>query len=227
MPSGASVMQLAPSRPCTARVVPCRPVSVTPEQIKLACQGDRHAIADLVDALLPVVKVEVAVALRRRASAAGRDPQQDVDDFVQDVLVHLLDAQGQVLRRWDPVRGRSLPSFVRIVTRHRIARVLEGFRGNPWRGAGEPTEDEHLEDLEADRSGTFRRLASRHQLARLLEQMRARLNERGLRLFHKIYVEQRPIGQVCEEEGMSRAAIDQWSSRLRRMVRGLAKETSE
>lgn len=176
----------------------------------------------LVDTLLPVIKVEVAVALRRRASASGRDAQQDVDDFVQDVLVHLLAQDGRVLERWDPARGRSLTSFVRMVTRHRVARGLAGFRGNPW--SGEPTEDEQLESLRADTSGTFRRIASRDQLARLLEQLRARLDERGLRLFGLIFVEQRPIADVCDTMGMSRAAVDQWSSRLRRMVRGLAKE---
>lgn len=193
-----------------------------PEQIRRACRGERHALAVLVDTLLPVIKVEVAVALRRRASASGRDAQQDVDDFVQDVLVHLLAQDGRVLERWDPARGRSLTSFVRMVTRHRVARGLAGFRGNPW--SGEPTEDEQLESLRADTSGTFRRIASRDQLARLLEQLRARLDERGLRLFGLIFVEQRPIADVCDTMGMSRAAVDQWSSRLRRMVRGLAKE---
>lgn len=217
------MLECAPAGTPSA-VVGSRPAAVTPEQIDHACQGERRALAALCDALLPVIRVEVAVALRRRASAAGRDARQDIDDFVQDVLVHLLADQGRVLRRWDPERGRSLASFVRLVTRHRVARTLEGFRGNPWAGSGEATEDEQLEGLKADRSGTFRRLASRQQLARLLEQLRARLNERGLRLFQKIYVEQRPIAEVCEDEGMTRAAIDQWSSRLRRMVRGLVEQ---
>lgn len=203
-------------------MVVCGRSTVGPEQIRRACQGERHALATLVDALLPVIKVEVAVALRRRASASGRDAKQDVDDFVQEVLVHLLAQDGRVLGRWDPARGRSLASFVRMVTRHRVARVLAGFRGNPW--SGEPTEDEELEALRADTSGTFRRLASRDQLARLLEQLRARLDERGLQLFRSIYVEQQPIADVCTSMGMSRAAVDQWSSRLRRMVRGLARE---
>jgi RNA polymerase sigma factor (sigma-70 family) len=203
-------------------VLSSRPPALTPEEIRSACRGERHALAALVDALLPVIKVEVAVALRRRAGASGRDARQDVDDFVQDVLLHLMSNGGRVLQRWDPRRGRSLASFARLVTRHRVARILEGFRGNPW--SGEPTEGERLEDLRADRSGTFRRLESRAQLERLLEQLRARLDERGLRLFHKIYVEQRAIAEVCEEEGMTRAAVDQWSSRLRRFVRGLTQE---
>lgn len=196
--------------------------ALTPDEIRRACQGERRALGTLVDTLLPVIKVEVSVALRRRASARGRDARQDVEDFVQDVMVHLLADGGRVLKRWDPERGRSMSSFVRMVTRHRVARVLEGFKGNPW--SGEPTEDEHLEGMKADRSGTFRRLESRARLARLLEQLRARLNERGLRLFHLLYVEQRPIAEVCEMEGMTRAALDQWNSRLRRMVRGLGAE---
>jgi RNA polymerase sigma factor (sigma-70 family) len=193
-----------------------------PGEIHHACQGERRALAKLVDELLPVIKVEVVVALHRRASAVGRDASQDVDDFVQDVLVHLLAQDGRVLRRWDPQRGRSLASFVRLVTRHRVARRLEGFRGNPW--SDDPTEGEQLEGLHAESSDTFRRLASRERLARLLEHLRARLNERGLVLFQLIYVEQRSIPEVCETVGMSRAAVDQWSSRLRQLARGLAKE---
>lgn len=200
---------------------------VDPAEIRRACHGDRRALTRLVDALLPVIKVEVVVALHRRANAVGRDARQDVDDFVQDVLVYLLAQQGRVLRRWDPQRGRSLVSFVRLVTRHRVARGLEGFRGNPW--SDDPTEGEQLEQLEhrhVDDDAAFRQLASRDQLARLLEQLRARLNERGLLLFRLIYVEQRPIPEVCDTVGMSRAAVDQWTSRLRQWVRGLAAKES-
>jgi RNA polymerase sigma factor (sigma-70 family) len=195
-----------------------------PGEIHHACQGDRRALARLVDELLPIIKVEVVVALHRRASAVGRDATQDVDDFVQDVLVYLLAQDGRVLRRWDPRRGRSLASFVRLVARHRVARRLEGFRGNPW--SAEPTADEQLEGLDTDGhdDSAFRHLASRERLARLLEQLRARLDERGLLLFRLIYVEQRPILEVCETVGMSRAAVDQWSSRLRQWARGLAEK---
>jgi RNA polymerase sigma factor (sigma-70 family) len=197
---------------------------VDPGEIHHACQGDRRALARLVDELLPIVKVEVVVALYRRAGAVGRDATQEVDDFVQDVLVYLLARDGRVLRRWDPGRGRSLASFVRLVTRHRVARRLEGFRGNPWNT--EATEDEQLEGLDFDghADDAFRHLASRDRLARLLEHLRARLDERGLLLFRLIYVEQRPIPEVCETVGMSRAAVDQWCSRLRHWARGLAEK---
>lgn len=175
-----------------------------------------------MEALVPVVRVEVAVAMRRRAATRGRDGGQEIDDLVQDVLLHLLDEGGRVLQRWDPKRGRSLRSFVRLVARHRIARAFEGFRGNPW--ATDCTDDATLEVLRTDSSGTFRRIASRSELRRILDALHARLDERGRALFHMLYVEQRPIAEVCTTMSMTRAAVDQWNARLRRRVRALAAE---
>lgn len=200
-------------------VVGCDSAKVTPEEIRHACEGDRQALERLVELVLPIVRVEVSVALQRRGRLRGRDGRQDVDDFVQEVLVHLLSANGRVLQRWDPERGRSLPSFVRLVARHRVARVLEGFRGNPW--GLEAAEDGQLD---AGDSGPFRRVESRVRLASVLERLQGRLNERGVRLFRLLYVEQRTVAEVCELEGMTRAALDQWSARLRKTARALAEE---
>ncbi|MGB1015675.1 MAG: hypothetical protein ACPG4T_16175 [Nannocystaceae bacterium] len=36
-----------------------------------------------------------------------------------------------------------------------------------------------------------------------------------------IYLEQRTVKEVCQVLGMSRAAVDTWNSRLRKMVRSL------
>lgn len=194
------------------------PSTMTREDIDGACRGDSDALTSLVTELLPVVKVEVVVALHNRAGAVGRDARQDVEDFVQDVMLHLLDNGGRVLQGWDPARGRSLRSFVRLVTRHRVARVLQGFRGNPW--GAEAMEREHLERLAAD-TGVFRRLASRDKLAWVLDKLWARLDERGQGLFQMLYVEQRPMSEVCESMQMSAAAVRQWTARLRRRLRAL------
>ncbi len=193
--------------------------AVTPQEIRRACEGDRQRLGQLVNALLPVLRVEVAVALQRRGRLQNRDARQDVDDLVQSIVVHLLSEQGKVLRRWDPQRGRSLPSFVRLVARHRVARALEGFRGNPWNT--EPTEGEALD---ASDSSPSRRVESRVHLTTVLDRIYAQLNERGVRLFHSLYVDQRSVAEVCEQEGMSRAALDQWNARLRRTARRLADE---
>lgn len=204
------------------RVLPSR-ATMTPEQIARACEGDEDLLEALVGEVLPGVRLEVTFGLRRKARVLGRDAAQDVDDFVQDVLVHLLSDGGSKLRAWDPARGRSLSSFVRLLARHRLLRVLEGLRGNPWEGgaADEPDLVEHQATVSSE---AFEQLLSRQQLEGLMKRLRARFDERSDLLFELIYVEQRPVIEVCETMGMTRAAVDQWNVRLRRIVRQLAHE---
>ena len=159
---------------------------MTRVQVHAALDGDRAALTELVRTLLPVIKVEVGVALVRRALPRRRDARQEVDDFSHDVLLHLLADRSKLLRMWDPDRGRSLASFVRLITRQRVARILHGHRGNPW--SEDPTDDEVLAPL-TGASHDDRVLESREELRALLERLRAHLNERGLALFHGIYVE--------------------------------------
>lgn len=205
-----------------ARVLPSR-ATMTPEQIARACDGDEDLLESLVGEVLPAIRLEVTFGLRRRARVLGRDAAQDVDDFVQDVLVHLLSDGGAKLRAWNPSRGRSLASFVRLLARHRLSRVLEGFRGNPWEG-GAADEPDLVEHQATVRSEAFEQLLSRQQLEGLMKRLRARFDERSQMLFELVYVEQRPVVEVCETMGMSRAAVDQWNVRLRRLVRQLAHE---
>lgn len=201
----------------------CAP-TLTRQQVHTALDGDRAALAELVRALLPVIKVEVGVALVRRALPRRRDARQDVDDFSHDVLLHLLADRGKLLRMWDPERGRSLASFVRLITRQRVARILHGHRGNPW--SDEPTDDEVLAPLTGvDRDD--RVLESREELRALLERLRAHLSERGLALFQGIYVEQRSIVEVAAEQGMTREAVDAWNTRTRNLARKLAADRND
>ncbi|MGB1014971.1 MAG: sigma-70 family RNA polymerase sigma factor [Nannocystaceae bacterium] len=196
---------------------------VTPEHVCQALTGDRAALRKLVDEILPVVRVEVGIALTRRAARSRRDPRQEVGDFTQEVLVYLLKDNGKLLQAWDPERGRSLKSFVRLLTRQRVSRILQGFRGNPW--SQDPTEPSDFDKAGLSpepRVGQARQIESREELRMLLERLRARLNERGLFLFQLIYVEQRPISEVCVQLGMTRSAVDAWKSRVRKQVRELA-----
>jgi len=205
-----------------ARVLPSRR-AMTPAQIAGACEGDDRQLDALVGVLLPAIRLEVTHGLRRRARVLGRDASQDVDDFVQDVMVHLLADGGRRLRAWEPARGRSLQSFVRLLARHRLSRVLEGYRGNPWEGGA--AEEPDLVDRQATEGApTFDRILSRQQLERLMEVLRARFNARSLELFERVYVQQQAVAEVAEVMGMTRAAVDQWNVRLRQLVRELADE---
>ena len=172
----------------------------------------------LVRGLLPVIKVEVGVALVRRALPRRRDPRQEIEDLAHDVVLYLLADGGHLLRMWDPDRGRSLASFVRLITRQRVARIVLGHRGDVW---SEPA----IEVIEAQRGD--RVLESREELRTLLERVRAQLNERGLELFQQIYVEQRPIAEVAVEFKMTREAVDAWNTRTRNLARRLAREGNQ
>ena len=194
-------------------------MALTRDDILRALAGDRTALTALVGAVLPAIKVEAAMALVRRAGAQRRDPRQDIEDFAHDVLVHLLADGGKLLKLWDPRRGRSLASFVRLITRQRVSRALHGHRGNPW--GDDPTEATDLESL-VGRDEGGRLLESREELRSLLERLRAHLDERGLVLFQRIYVEQVAIAEVAAELGMSREAVDAWNSRIRARVRRMA-----
>jgi RNA polymerase sigma factor (sigma-70 family) len=195
---------------------------VSRAQVLQALDGGRAALAQLVRTLFPVIKVEVGVTLVRRALPRRRDPRQDVEDFTQDVLLYLLADGGRLLRMWDPERGRSLASFVRLIARQRVARVLHGHRGNPW--SDEPTAHDELEPAMTGTSRDDRVLESREELRALLERLRTHLSERGLFLFDAIYVQQRAIADVARDLGMTREAVDAWNTRTRSLARRLMAE---
>ncbi|MEM7157556.1 MAG: sigma-70 family RNA polymerase sigma factor [Myxococcota bacterium] len=198
-------------------------LDMTPVEISRACEGDDELLEALIERVLPPIRLEVTYGLRRRAAIYGRDAGQDVDDFVQDVLVQLLSNRGRRLRAWDPNRGRSLSSFVRLLARRRMARVLEGYRGNPWEG-GAASKPLAVEQRAVEAEHVFDRILSRQQLERLMTRLRARFNERSQLLFELLYVEQRPVAEVCQAMEMTRAAVDQWNVRLRQVVRALAED---
>lgn len=187
--------------------------------IRDAIAGDPKAMRALVELLTPVIQTEVSFAIRRRAIPARRDGRQDVADFVQEVFLELLANNGRTLLSWDAARGRSLPSFVRLVARRRVARIFRGHRGNPWND--DPTENEVFDRIGPASASAERRVENREKLAALLEVLRSRLSERGLVLFELLYVEQRTVKEVCQIMSMSRAAVDTWNSRLRKLVRSL------
>lgn len=193
---------------------------LTPARIHEALEGDKAALSDVVRELLALLKVELARFLHRWARSQRRDARQDVDDFAHEVLLYFLGERGRVLRTWDPARG-TLVAFVRMVARQRVSRTLLKRRGNPW--SDEPTEIEELEpQLEPDPAA--RVLESRELLRSLLVRLRSELTERGLLLFHQIYIEERPIAEVAAEFGMTRQAIDAWNNRTRNLARRLAAE---
>lgn len=186
----------------------------------------------LVAGLLPVVQAEVGYALLRGARIESRDPRQEVRDFVQEVFVSLLAKDGKTLRAWDPERGRSLPSYVRLIARRQVAAILRSGRRNPW--ADKPVAGDELEqDLGAGLGGIGgpepdapfdSKLESVEELDRVLASLRERLDERGMDLFWMLYVEERSVEEVMAVTHMTRDAVYAWRSRFRKLIAKLAAE---
>lgn len=177
----------------------------------------------LVSRLLPVVQTEVGYALLRGARVESRDPRQEIRDFVQDVFVSLLAKDGKTLRAWDPERGRSLDSYVRLIARRQVAAILRSGRKSPW--TDKPVAGDELErDLPEPSTSTAAKLESTEQLDRVLDGLRTRLDERGMLLFQMLYVEERSVEEVMAATEMTRDAVYAWRSRFRKLVAKLAEE---
>lgn len=193
-----------------------------PQQIAAALDGDRRSMEQLVQRLLPVIQTEVGFALLRGARIEGRDPREEVRDFVQEVFVQLLAKQGKVLRSWDPERGRSLDSFVRLVARRQVAAILRSRRRNPW--ADKPVAGDELDRERSAGDDARRQIESNDELDKLLTLLGDRLDERGMLLFRMLYVEERGVDEAMEATGMTRDAVYAWRSRFRKLVASLERE---
>ncbi len=189
--------------------------------VRRALDGDAQAVRLLVRRLTPVVQVRVARALlRRRAGAKGRDVRQEVADLVQDTFVSLFENGGRRLRQWDPARGLSLEGFAGMVAEHVVASTLRSGRRNPW--TEDPTDPVDMPLGGPVQPHPERVVASREQLDALLDALRQRLSPLGFDVFERLYVHEQSVADICRETGLSRDAVYQWRSRLRRLAAKLA-----
>jgi RNA polymerase sigma factor (sigma-70 family) len=173
----------------------------------------------LVRKLRPVIQAEAAFTLLPLSRNQRRDPRQEVLDLVQDVLLSLLRDHAKIIRSWDPARGRSLESFIRLVTRCHVAAVIRSKRRNPY--TEHPLPAATLDRQHEDGPELERRIEARDRLDQMLEHVTQRLDERGLLLFELLYVEERSIEDACAVTGMTRDAVYAWRSRLKRQLEGL------
>lgn len=185
------------------------------ELVRAALEGDRGAIRRLVARLRPVVHAEVAHVLLRFAASSGRSARQELEDLVQEVFARLWADGGKHLRNWDPARGRSLDSWVRLVARSRVLDQLRSRRFTPLKS--DATDDVELERIAgSDAPEPSSTLDAREDLERLQALLREKLSDRDWMLFIAIFAEGCPVQQVSDEIGMTTAAVYQWKSRFAR-----------
>lgn len=188
-----------------------------------ALAGDDAARRSLAERLLDSVQREVSFCLVRASAPLGRDPRQDLRDLVQDVLIAVFEADGRELRRWDPRRGRNLDSFIRLVARRRVARILTQRRGRSR--VDVPTAPEDIDATDDLR--LVRHLEGSQQLDRLLVLLDANMSARDHELFDLLFVQELEPEEVAGRLDMTRGAVNAWSYRLRKLARELASRLDE
>lgn len=165
-----------------------------------------------------LVHAELTCVLRRFPTYATHVPGAGLHDLVQDVLVVLFEHDARVLRRWDPARGRSLASFVRLVARRHAGRVLAHACSKARRAANREATAGNPVDPD-DRGCASARIAARLEVQRLLAALARTASARDQALFDLLFCEERDPGEVARSAGMTRAAVNAWAYRLRRALR--------
>lgn len=188
--------------------------------LERAIAREPQAVRELLGVLTPIIRTRIGRVLLRRGAVRHRDMKQEVLDLSQQVFVALLDNNGRLLLSWDPARGMSLENFVGLIAEQQTAAT---FRNQGiWRY--QQTEADEFDDS-IDSSRTPERItATREALSAILSSVRARLSERGVQLFHMLFIEERSIEEVCSVMEMNADAVYQWRSRLRQLVKQIASE---
>lgn len=186
--------------------------------VEAALGGEPGARRRLANRLLTSVHREVSITLARW-SRSERAAEERVRDLTQDVFVTLFENGGRELRRWDPQRGRTLDSFVRLVARRRCARLLD----RELRRHGEQTA-EHV--IIGDDS-LVERLRHRDALRDVLRALYAQMSTRDMALFELLFVQEFAPDEVARRMNMTRGAVNAWAYRTRKQAAKLAAAADE
>jgi RNA polymerase sigma-70 factor (ECF subfamily) len=184
---------------------------LTPDLVQQALSGDVSAQSRLVAALTPEIQWSVGKMLRRwrTGSAVTRDLRQEVEDMVQEVFLEIFEADGKVLRRWDPQR-LPLNAYVGYIARIRTAEVLRSRR-SPWRENPSPAEDL---DRVSPRQNPEEKATIRDEMRKIYLCVVRGFQAAEFHLFEVLFVHQIPPKEAVEKTGRSLDAIYKWRSRL-------------
>ena len=194
--------------------------------IRAALDGNEPACTQLVLIMTPTIHSRVVRGLFRWriGNAAARDVRQEVEDFTQEILLHLFEDDGKVLQSWQPERGLSFLNFIGLVANRQTVSKLRNGKRSPWKE--DPTLFEDF-DVAAPESSPEEITASREQLELLLDRLVEELSPLGWHLFDLLFLRELSVEEVVRETGMSPDAIYQWRRRLRLLVERLLADMSE
>jgi RNA polymerase sigma factor (sigma-70 family) len=172
--------------------------SSTQDLVTRTLAGDRQAMRQLfAHVICPVVERKLA----RRLAVAGAD-RAALRDHVQEVLVHILERDADVLRRWDPARGALEPYLGKVAENYVISRL----RRRP-----PPSPSEDLDSKAAASATPEDSAAFSHLVLYLLRET----SDSDAALFRAVYLEELSPDEAASRLGISRDAAHKRIQRLR------------
>jgi DNA-directed RNA polymerase specialized sigma24 family protein len=175
--------------------------------VRRAVGGDRAAARIVVTRLAPTVQRSVIHILMGHGHR--NYCHQEVEDLVQDAFAALFSHGGRELLRWDPNRGMRLESFVGLVTKRL---TISKLRVREVKAVSLPPSESSAEGPSPAADEAF---TAREDLHALGERLRATLSPLGLTMFHRLFVLDQTVEEICRDAGMSADAVYQWRKRLR------------
>lgn len=196
--------------------------------VRAALEREPEALERLGALLLPVIQGRVARVLFRRRALYNGDARARLEDLVQDTFVELFRDGGRVLRAWDPARGLDLAGFAGLLAEQRVYAFLRSRKAS--------ARLEELDDGGTDAGPGFgahpapeawspeARAASREHVEKVLDHLRAELSPMGRVMFERLLLQEQEIASVAADLGTTVAAVQAWSSRLRRRIAAISEE---
>lgn len=174
-------------------------------------------IQNLLERLIPIIQYRVGRTLRSLFPSAPPDRlRQEVEDMVQEVVVHLV-VDGR-LDAWDPSRGLSLESFVDMVARRR---TLDRY--GPRKNRPSESLPEHW-DGRSDDVDPESRAVGKDLLKRLLEALEQELSGKLWDTFRAVVIEECSTEDACRLLGVGRDVLYTRVKRIRGQARRLLRD---
>jgi RNA polymerase sigma factor (sigma-70 family) len=172
--------------------------SLTSDLVRRALAGDGQAMRQLfAHVICPVVERKLA----RRLALAGAD-RGALHDHVQEVLVHMLERDADVLRRWDPQRGALEPYVGKVAENYLISRL----RRRPPPSPSDELDSEPAASATPEDSTSF---------ARLVLHLLREISDSDAELFRAVYLEELSPDEAAARLGITREAVHKRIQRLR------------
>lgn len=176
--------------------------------------GEAGACNDLMRILTPLIQQCVIRVLSHRLMGGLRAcTPEEIEDFVQDTCLHLIDDGHAVLRQWDRARG-ALSPYVATVTRNLVVTSLRTKKRNPR--SNDPLPEDPVAFEGRDDEFEARVEAEDYERA-VAARLRQLLSARGLTVL-KLTMDGLSIEEIAKIAGMTRGAVNSHHSRMRKLA---------